>query len=423
MKSFPLKSLLFFIIIFSIQQFSFSQEKIISSGDNWFYFIEESLPLDWYKTKTNQNKWKQGKTPIGYGDTKVTTHINFGSDKENKHLVKYFYKPFIIKNINEFIAFNLKVIRDDGIIVYLNGREIYRNNLPPGLITSKTEAVEIVDLEKESEIHSKIIDAKNFRSGKNIIQVAVHQVHPQSSDVIFDLDLIGYKEPNLLAEIVDKKTEKNISLQNQVKDLNNQFQLEKAQLKIELLKNSTENYKYTLYILFFLLTLTVIGSFYFFTDYKKKAKINSKTIEDLTKTNLENEKELMTLSTRLLYNKQYFKEIRTDLKGLKTDDNATIKSINHQINSVLNKDDEWEALQKHFNTICSGFYSKLLERHPSLTEIELRHCMFIKMHLLTKEVAKILLVDPRSVQTARYRIKKKLELGENEDLRDYLLKI
>ena len=131
----------------------------------------------------------------------------------------------------------------------------------------------------------------------------------------------------------------------------------------------------------------------------------------------------MTLSTRLLYNKQYFKEIKIDLKGLKTDDSTTIKSINHQINSVLNKDDEWEALEKHFNTICSGFYSKLLKNHPTLTEIELRHCMFIKMHLLTKEVAKILLVDPRSVQTARYRIKKKLELGENDDLRDYLLKV
>lgn len=131
----------------------------------------------------------------------------------------------------------------------------------------------------------------------------------------------------------------------------------------------------------------------------------------------------MTLSTRLLYNKQYFKEIKIDLKGIKTEDTATIKNINHQINSVLNKDDEWEALQKHFNTICSGFYSNLLAKHPTLTEIELRHCMFIKMHLLTKEVAKILLVDPRSVQTARYRIKKKLNLDEKEDLRDYLLKI
>ena len=423
MKSFPYKSLLFFIILFSIQQVIFSQEKIISSGDNWLYFSENSLPNNWYNEQIELTKWKQGKTPIGYGDTKVSTHIGFGSDKENKHLVKYFYKKISINNIDDFIAFNLKVTRDDGVIIYLNGREIYRNNLPPGLITNKTEAVEIIDGKKEKEIHSKIIDAKNFRAGKNILQVSLHQVHPQSSDVIFDLELIGYKEPNLLADIVDKETEKNISLQNQVKDLNNQFQLEKAQLKIELLKNSSENYKYILYILFFLLTLTVIGSFYFFTDYKKKAKTNFNVIEDLTKTNLENEKELMTLSTRLLYNKQYFKEIRTDLKGLKTDDISTIKSINHQINSVLNKDDEWDALQKHFNTICSGFYTKLLEKHPTLTEIELRHCMFIKMHLLTKEVSKILLVDPRSVQTARYRIKKKLELGENDDLRDYLLKI
>jgi DNA-binding CsgD family transcriptional regulator len=49
--------------------------------------------------------------------------------------------------------------------------------------------------------------------------------------------------------------------------------------------------------------------------------------------------------------------------------------------------------------------------------------MFIKLHLQTKEIAKILLIDPRSVQTARYRIKKKMNLDEDIDLRAYLLKI
>ena len=47
--------------------------------------------------------------------------------------------------------------------------------------------------------------------------------------------------------------------------------------------------------------------------------------------------------------------------------------------------------------------------------------MFIKLHLQTKEIARILLIDPRSVQTARYRIKKKMNLKEEEDLRRYLI--
>jgi len=47
--------------------------------------------------------------------------------------------------------------------------------------------------------------------------------------------------------------------------------------------------------------------------------------------------------------------------------------------------------------------------------------MFIKTHLQTKEIARILLIDPRSVQTSRYLIKKKMGLEETIDLREYLL--
>jgi DNA-binding CsgD family transcriptional regulator len=135
------------------------------------------------------------------------------------------------------------------------------------------------------------------------------------------------------------------------------------------------------------------------------------------------EQDLMLLNTKLLHNKQYFKEIKADIKGLKNVNDSTIKDISYHIDLALESDKEWENLQSHFNAIYSGFYDTILKKHPSLTEIELRHCMFIKLHLQTKEIARILLIDPRSVQTARYRIKKKMNLSEEVDLRTHLLDI
>ena len=124
-----------------------------------------------------------------------------------------------------------------------------------------------------------------------------------------------------------------------------------------------------------------------------------------------------------MQNKQYFKEIKTDLKGIETTDKKTVNSIISEINNVLESDKEWKNLKKHFDAVFSGFYDKLLKLHANLSETELRHCTFIKLHLQTKEIARMLLIDPRSVQTTRYRIKKKMNLSEQIDLREYLLKI
>ena len=97
--------------------------------------------------------------------------------------------------------------------------------------------------------------------------------------------------------------------------------------------------------------------------------------------------------------------------------------IAKQIDYNIGHEDDWENLKKHFNAIHTGYFDQLIKLHPSLTEVELRHCIFIKLHMQTKEIAKILNIDPKSVQVSRYRIKKKMKLPEQVDLRDYLMKV
>ena len=117
------------------------------------------------------------------------------------------------------------------------------------------------------------------------------------------------------------------------------------------------------------------------------------------------------------------KELELSLEDSLNSNRSNLQKIINKIDSNLEINDDWEILKKHFNAVNSGYYDRLTELHTTLTETELRHCIFIKLHMQTKEIASILNIDPKSVQASRYRIKKKMKLKENLDLRDYLLNI
>ncbi|MFK8060882.1 MAG: helix-turn-helix transcriptional regulator [Polaribacter sp.] len=411
---------LLFIIFFNIDTIS-SQEKIITSGDNWSYYDNGPLDNNWYKNEETYSNWKKGKTPIGYGDNKVITEISFGDSEDKKDIVKYFVKYFTIMNPEEYSGFEFDFKRDDGIIVYLNGKEIYKNNLPIGPIFNNTKALKRIDSKDEKKIIKKIISSQKFKEGINILKVSIHQYNLKSSDCIFDLELIGHKDYATISNIIIDENLNNIKLNNEINDLNNKFQIERIAVQQDLLKSSRDNYKYLLLLISFLLVIVIIISFLMYQNFKNKNNGLKNKIIELKNTILKKEQKLISASTQLLHSRQYFKEIKADIRGIKTEDKALLKSINNQINLILDNNEDWKNLQEHFNMVYSGFYDALNKQHPSLSETELRHCMFIKLHLQTKEIAKILLIDPRSVQTSRYRIKKKMNLNENYDLRDYLL--
>ena len=423
MKSNFLYKFSLYIFFVFLSNISFSQDKIIKQGDLWLYYDAGYLNPNWATTTLNIATWKQGTTPIGYGDNKIITEISFGDDKADKHITKYFKKMIILEDPLKYIAFEFKFQRDDGIVLYLNGEEVYRNNMPDGIITGETRAGYIVQSSAESTYHSLVLDSKDFSKGENTISASIHQATQRSSDCIFNLELIGHNNPRVLSALVDEKAASNFKLETQIKDLSNKFQLSNNTIQIDLLKSANNNYKFLIFLLSFLLIITVILAYFGISKYRKDNELANKKLLELNEVVFNKDREMMTTTTQLLHNKQYFKEIKVELNYLKTDNSSTVKSLIKQIDFVIEKDDEWEHLKKHFNTVYSGFYDVLIGLHPTLTEIELRHCMFIKLHIQTKEIARILHVDPRSVQASRYRIKKKMELDEDTDLRNYVIHV
>lgn len=70
-----------------------------------------------------------------------------------------------------------------------------------------------------------------------------------------------------------------------------------------------------------------------------------------------------------------------------------------------------------------NFPKKLLNAHPNLTSSELELCIFIKFNLSDIEIAKIMSRHKRTIETKRYRLRKKLGLEKTEKLNNYIIKI
>ncbi len=92
----------------------------------------------------------------------------------------------------------LRLRRDDGAVVYLNGREVCRTNMPRGVIEPSTRALTTVATAQEKDVLFFRIEPEWIREGENVLAVEVHQANQNSSDVMMDLGLDVITDPLLV---------------------------------------------------------------------------------------------------------------------------------------------------------------------------------------------------------------------------------
>ncbi|TLX76964.1 helix-turn-helix transcriptional regulator [Labilibacter sediminis] len=107
-----------------------------------------------------------------------------------------------------------------------------------------------------------------------------------------------------------------------------------------------------------------------------------------------------------------------------TKDNILTKTKTLKIidNNLSDKND-LDFFNLQFNEGHDNFMTKLKQKHPDLTPSDLRLCALLKMNLMSKEIAVLLNLSPRSVEVKRYRLRKKLNLHTEENLTTYLLQL
>lgn len=137
-------------------------------------------------------------------------------------------------------------------------------------------------------------------------------------------------------------------------------------------------------------------------DYK------SKSLAEATMMNITRNEFLTNLITEL-------EELMDNQKVSK----AKSRLILQHIRENISQEDQWQVFQENFDLIHKDFFKKLKELYPQLTPTDLRLAVLIRLNYTSKEIATMQNVSLRGVETARYRLRKKLQLAEENNLYEF----
>jgi len=165
---------------------------VVPTGSTWRYLDDGSdQGTAWREPDFDDSGWASGPAQLGYGDGDEATVVSYGGDPNNKHITTYFRRSLNLADASIFESLTLRVLRDDGAVVYLNGIEVFRTNMPDGAIDYTTLAASTVNGSDESKFFVAALDPSLLHNGLNVLAVAVHQAAATSSDISFDLELRG----------------------------------------------------------------------------------------------------------------------------------------------------------------------------------------------------------------------------------------
>ena len=178
---------------------------LVANRACWNYWDQGADPgPDWMSAGFDDIAWPLGFAELGYGDGDEATGVSYGTNASNKHITTYFRRRFPVTDPAVFTNLLLRLKRDDGAVVYLNGTEVFRANLPAGPVNHLTLATPAANdgaFYITTNVSPLLLTAE-----VNTLAVEVHQSTNTSSDISFDLQLIaqaGVQPPVLRIAMMD----------------------------------------------------------------------------------------------------------------------------------------------------------------------------------------------------------------------------
>lgn len=167
--------------------------------------------------------------------------------------------------------------------------------------------------------------------------------------------------------------------------------------------------------------------------YRQQAELSQLEINRLQNEKLEAEirsknNELTSYTYHLVNKNDLIQKIREEVSQMehKFHNEQEIKKDLRNILRLVDNDEEldedWENFVKSFDQVHADFYRRLNEKFTDLSPSDYKLCTYLKMNLTSKEIASLMNISIRSVETNRYRLRKKLNLDHDENLTQFILK-
>ena len=189
------------------------------AGAVWKFLAAAADPgPSWKSADYDDSGWAQGAVESGYGDGDEVTNVGFvdvdpATAGIQRNLTTYFRHEFTVDSASSISGLTIRLKRDDGAVVYLNGREVFRSAMPVAEVGFSTPGNGGVGVEDDGNawfVQSLAASEYDLRNGRNVIAVEVHNAAASSSDISFDLELAATipatPEPVLVTSATTLKT-------------------------------------------------------------------------------------------------------------------------------------------------------------------------------------------------------------------------
>ena len=230
----------------------------------------------------------------------------------------------------------------------------------------------------------------------------------------------------------------SLKYQKELAEFNIKFKTLEKQKRISELEHKRNLDKANFYTLLTgsmsLLLFVVIGGYTIIQKRRKQKEIAELELEKsiIKRKKLSQElelknKQLTMHALNMMHKSTFINTIKVSLSELaKSVDGKAVKkiqSIRRTINNLLNSEKDWETFKVYFEQVNKEFITNLKNINNDLTQNDIRLATLMRLNMSNKEIASILNITYQSVKNAQYRLKNKLQLSGEEDLRSFIAKL
>jgi tetratricopeptide (TPR) repeat protein len=257
---------------------------------------------------------------------------------------------------------------------------------------------------------------------------------------------------------VYKDSALNIEKNKRISFLQTEFEMRQKDLQVETLQKEAKFQRALIYAYLIVGFLTLLVLFFFIKAIRQKNK-KLKIEKELAEERLKNEQEKSQIvKERLLQQKEKEKlekqrlEIELDEKHREILTHAlqinqqrevlttvqseivdivkladpreiinSVKQLTSEIKTKIDLSDDWQQIKIHFEKVHPEFFSRLKADFPNLTTNEMKLCAYTKLKFSSKEISRLMNINPASVQMSRYRLKKKMNIPEEVNFNDFII--
>jgi len=262
-----------------------------------------------------------------------------------------------------------------------------------------------------------------LKSYKISCQHELNQVKLVSSEALSDLYQINheYRKANEYLSIAKKLSEENINIESKKKISLIEFEHEQKMKQQELLLDTQQRKNILVFSTIFFILASILA-FLLYQLQRNTAKRRKLENELLIRLLEEKNKELTTNTIQHIQTSEILESTHKGLQELREKTEGATKRILTQIILNLKKGNRSFNINEFEKLVIKTdkeFYKKLLSEFPTLTNNEIRHCVFAKMNLSSKEISAITQQSQNSILVARSRLRKKLGMGEDQSLTSF----